>query len=222
MILRKITLFFIFIAVIFLCGCINMENSLTIRKDGTCKDSIRLKVSGLLANVMSEQYNNELAVFTSEGYTTKMEKTSDGAVLNISKEFKSLAEFVSSKRFDAMSGSFVKNEGSVKFENINFWIYKRMSYTEKVLPASYNDSAKNLLNKLTGRTRTVTLPYPIVRSNADSINKETNTAVWHMTTENASTLQELKVVASEWNYLLILIVSSIVLLIIFIIGRNSR
>jgi hypothetical protein len=179
-------------------GCIEMSIKTKIEPNGKCNESYQITTNPMFAEgLKSELKKKEIE---KQGY--KMETRTDGDKVHLiySKDFASVQEMYATRRFDPIEGMEEGKEnesrakGEYKVQDLIF--VKTMTFTEvipkketKNKPAStpqdkqMEDMGRQLASSVLSIKRLVQMPGPIISSNADDIDKQTNTARWNIAAE---------------------------------------
>lgn len=213
--LRKFILCFICLfTVISISGCIEAVDSLTVYSDGSCLESKSLAVSSIIPGSFD---HDEIKAFEKDGYEVRFFSRKDKTDIFITKRFPSLEEyssFVSSA--DRMYSGKVKCEIS----ELNLFFLKRIKIRETVAAAEASRIPAGIGDSVFSEKRTITMPYEIISSNADSISG--HTALWNIDSSRRANGYVREVVCQYINYVLIVIAAAVAGAVLLMLQKRRR
>ncbi len=193
----------VFISCIMLCGCIEMETKTSIKKDGKCFESISIKASLIPPG---EEDSSMMTTIKENGYEVSMSTKGTETCFTASKTHDSVKAMYSGKHFDSVSGELVDGNKNVDYSDFNLFFFRKIVLKEHLLPDTQQSgmSEKNLLGKIARSSmnmkRVIEMPFPISSSNADFINKKTNTATWSINESMISNGYIIEISSTYVNY----------------------
>jgi hypothetical protein len=195
---RSVIFFMLLLVAAWIQGCIEMSIRTKIEPSGKCTESYQITTNPMFAEgLKSELKKKEI---DKQGYKVETRTEGEKVHLIYSKDFASVQEMYNSRRFDPIEGmedgkgSESRAKGDYKVQDLVF--VKTMTFREVIpkkekpnMPATtpqdkqMEDMGRQLASSVLSIKRVVQMPGPIIASNADNVDKSTNTATWNMSAD---------------------------------------
>ncbi len=210
--MKHLFVFFpIFFIVLFLSGCIESSNTLTVASDGSCSEVRSFNVKTLVSD---GRIDSKLHEAEKDGYEViKNLRKDEEAEIIISKKYETLEDY-----YNSVDSFSELDCGSVsgKATDFNLFVFRKITITETVSPLNnpyspYTSEAFKLVDKVSDamitEKRIIKMPFKISSSNADSINESENSAEWITDSERRESGYVRQVSCVYINYPLLIIIT---------------
>jgi len=210
----------IIVCIFFLCGCIETETRITIEKDGSCTETAIIKAPNIIGN---EDVKTRLSELEKNGYTYTIENSGTQQSIKVSKNYKNVKDIYSGSHFDPVTNELTQSSSdNIFYSDMNLFFLRKIVYKETILAKKTESFGEfSPLKNIVSRKRIIDMPYAISNTNADKIEKRTNTAFWDVTSERLDKGFVLEASCLHINYTAIVIFILICIIIILMAGKKK-